>query len=199
MTAATPMGWGDLALLTVRNPSEAARKVVALNFDREVLWTALALVAVINAILFALSNIALPTPAPLPAFLSNPLLFFFIVAGGLVLTVNALFWTGRMLGGSGDMGDLLALLIWLQVLRAVAQAAVLVLMLAAPMLGALLVLVAGLWALWILLHFVSVGLRLNSLARAATVLIAATLGLVLGLSLILSMIGVTAMGLTPNV
>ena len=191
--------WGALALLTLRSPSEAAEQVLAFNLSRDVLWSSLALVAVINTILFSLSNILLPTPSPLPAMLTHPLVFFVLVAGGLVVTVHALYWTGRMLGAKGDMGDLLALLIWLQALRAVAQAAVLVLVFVSPMLAAFLVFAAGLAALWILVNFVSVGLRLFSLGRALAVLLAASLALIFGLSLLLSLIGVTAIGIPANV
>ena len=51
------------------------------------LWTALLLVAVINTIIFGISNLVLPAPATLPAFLNSPLLFFCI---GLVLRVKAM-------------------------------------------------------------------------------------------------------------
>jgi hypothetical protein len=42
-------------------------------------------------------------------------------------------------------------------------------------------------------------LKLETLARAVMVLIASTLAVALGLSLILSMLGVTAMGIPANV
>ncbi len=194
------MTWGQLALFTLRNPPEAAEHILSWGLSRSTLWTALALVAVINTIIFTLSNILVPNPSPLGPAMNNPAVFLFIVAGGLVITVHALFWTGRMLGADqANFGDMLALMIWLQALRAVAQAAVLVLMIVSPALAMLLVLAAAVAALWLLVNFINVALRLESMSRAVMVLIASTLAVVLGLSVFLSMIGVTAMGIPANV
>jgi hypothetical protein len=141
-----------------------------------------------------------PTQTPMAPMLSNPAVLLFLLAGGLILTVCALFWTGRMLGAeNASFDDLLTLMIWLQALRAAAQAMVLVLMFVSSGLAVMLVLAAAIAALWLLVNFVDVALQLNSMTRAVMVLIASTLALVLGLSLFLSMIGVTAMGIPANV
>lgn len=191
---------GELALFTLKNPQDAAKQILSWRFDRGTLWTALALVAVINTLIFTLSNILVPVQSPLGPAFDNPVIFLFVVAGGLVLTVSALFWTGRMLGAQdARFDDLLTLMIWLQALRAVAQAAVLVLMLVSPALAMLLVMAAGIAALWLLVNFVNVALKLDSMMRAVMVLIASTLAVVLGLSVLLSMIGVTAVGIPGNV
>ncbi|TMM54598.1 Yip1 family protein [Sulfitobacter sabulilitoris] len=201
MTTLAKHGWGQLALLTLRDPKAAAADIMAWDLPRDALWTALALVAAINTLIFGLSDLLVPVPTPsaVPAIFSSPLVFYVIVAGGLVVTAHALFWTGRALGGQGEFGDLLALLIWLQALRAAAQAAVLLAMLVMPGLAVILVFAASIAAMWILVNFISAGLHLNSIPRAITVLVAAILALVLGLSLILSMIGATTLGLPANV
>lgn len=192
--------FGSLALQTLKDPQSTAEHILTWRLPRNVLWMALALVAVINTIIFTLSNILVPTPSPLGPMMNNPAIFFMIVAGGLVLTVCALFWTGRMLGAeNASFDDLLTLMIWLQALRAAAQAAVLVLMFVSSALAMLLVLAAGIAALWLLVHFINVALRLQSMSRSIMVLIASTLAVVLGLSLFLSMIGVTALGIPANV
>jgi hypothetical protein len=188
----------DLALLTLRTPKEAADQIISMSFSRDVLWSAVAVVAIINTILSSLSNMILPVPEPLAGIVANPFMFFFVIAGSMVLTVHALYWTGRMMGGQGDLGGLLSLIVWLQILRTVAQFTILVTVLVAPFIASFLVLIVSAATLWIFLNFVSVGLQLNSLARAFVVIVVGGIALILGLSFFLSLIGVTAMGV-PNV
>ncbi|MDW4497856.1 YIP1 family protein [Sulfitobacter sp. D35] len=196
----TRIDWGGLALLTLRAPSEAAHIVTGLNLPRDVLWSALALVAIFNTVLFSVSEMISPVSTPIPDTFANPFVFFVIVAGGLLVSVAAFYWTGRVLGSSASsIDDLLALMVWLQALRAAAQAVVIVLMVVSPVLGSLLVFAASIFAVWILLHFLSVGLKLDSLWRAFGVLVAGSLALILGLSVILSFTGIGAMGLNSNV
>jgi hypothetical protein len=183
-----------LAVLTVTDPAAAARVVLGLDLPREMLWTALLLVSVLNTLLFSLNTMLVGGTAGLPELFQSPAVYFFFVTGGLILIILSIFWTGRAMGGAGNMGDLMALVIWLQFLRVGVQAAVLVLMLAVPLLAALLVLAAAIAGVWILVHFVNAAHGFGSLWRAAGVLIAAFVGMVLGLSLILSLIGVSFVG-----
>lgn len=193
------LSWPALAVLTVRDPKQAANKIIDMDLPRDVLWMAVALVAALNTILSAISNMILPVPAPLAGLVANPLVFFVIVIGGLLLTVYSIFWTGRMMGGHGEVSDLLALIVWLQVLRSAAQVAVLVTLIAAPFLASLLVLIAGIATLWIFVNFVNVGLQLNSVMLAVTVVILGAVVLIIGLSIFLSATGVLSIGGVPNV
>ncbi len=183
--------WVNLAVLSVRNPAEAARRVIALDLSRDTLWIAIALVSVLNTLVFSLSNMALPVP--LPPVMTAPAIYFLMSAGSLVLAIIALFWTGRALGGQGSMTDVMSVVVWLQVLRLIVQAFSFVLIIVAPGVSALFVMIAGLIGLWIMLHFVNEAHRFGSLWRAFGVLIAAFLAIVMGLSLVLSLIGVGGM------
>ena len=189
----------ELFILTLRDPREAADIVLSWNLSKEATWTAIALVSVIVTILSTLSNLIVPVPAPLSAIVGNPFMYFVIAAGGFVGTVLAIYWTGRMLGGRGRLDDLMVLLLWLQAMRAAAQAGVLVLLLIAPVLASLLVLVIAIATLWVFINFISIGLHLDSLTRAFVVLFVGALALVVGLSVLLSLIGVSALGVPMNV
>lgn len=193
------VNWPQLALLTVRAPKEAAAIIMSWQLPRTELWMAAALVAILSTFMSTLSNALLPVPEPLASMVNNPFTLVMIVAGGFVVTVHALFWTGRAMGGSEDMNDLLALLVWLQVLRAVAQAIILLSVLLVPALAGFLVLIVGIATIWIFLNFISVGLQLNSLMKAVFVLLAGAVAMSLGFSLLLSMIGVSALGVHANV
>lgn len=193
------VNWPQLAVLTLRDPKAAAAVIMSWQVPRDALWMAAAVVAIISTFMSTLSNIMIPVPDPIAGLVANPFTLFMIIAGGFVVTVHALFWTGRVMGGTDDMNDLLALLVWMQVLRAVAQVLVLLSVLLAPVLASFLVLIVGVTTIWVFLNFISAGLQLNSLLRAVLVLVAGALAMSLGFSILFSMIGVSAMGVSAHV
>ncbi|WP_299627532.1 YIP1 family protein [uncultured Tateyamaria sp.] len=196
--------WAELALATLRDPQATARQIMDWHLGRTELYLALIAVTATNAFLAGTANFIAPAqmdPAtaqavPMLALLERPLVLFVLIAGGLVVTVHALFWAGRAMGGGGSLSDMLALLTWLQALRAAAQAGVLLLSLAVPVLGGLVALGVAIVGFWLLLHFISAALRLDSLFRAFGILLAVMAGLLLGLMLLVTMMGLTAGGLT---
>lgn len=189
----------QLVGLSVRDPASAARIVLAMNVPRGALWTGLFLVAVLNTILFSLSNMMMQGPTAMPVAFMSPTFYLAFVTGGLILSIYAIFWTGRWLGGTGTLDDIMAMMIWMQVLRVLVQVLALVLMLTVPILSALLVVAAAVLGLYIVLHFVNEAHRLGSLARAAGVLIAAVVAMVLALTVILALFGANLTGTTGNV
>ena len=184
----------DLAILTLKDPAAAARILMGLQLERGTLWSALFLVVVLNTVLQTGSNLLLPGPSGFPAMFDVPAVYFFFVGGGLILIVLTIYWAGRAFGGQARMEDVIVLVVWLQFLRVIVQLAVLVLLLAIPVLAALLVFAAALVGLWILAHFVNEAHRFDSLGKSVAVLIAAFIGMVVGMSILLSLVGVGAVG-----
>lgn len=193
----TMSDWRQLAITSLSDPAQAARTLMAMRIPRDALWTGLFLVAVLNTILAGLSDILIHNPTPLPAIFSVPVVYFAVVSGGLILTVYSIFWTGRMMSGKGTFEDVLVLMVWLQMLRVIVQAVTLVLFLVMPMFAALLVFAASLVGVYILVHFVNQAHQLGSIPRAAGVLIASVLLIVLGLTMLLSLVGGASMGRMP--
>ncbi len=189
----------ELAVLTLRDPYQAAQIILGWKLSNEAILTAIALVSVVITILSSLSNLMFPVPAPLSAILGNPFMYFLIAAGGFIATVHAIYWTGRMLGGTGALEDLMVLFLWLQGLRAAAQVVVLVTMMIAPVLASFIVLFVAVATLWVFVHFINIGLHLNSIMRAVVVLVVGATALIIGLSFFLSLIGVSAEGVLLNV
>lgn len=189
----------DLALLTLRDPKAAGQIVLRWNLSGEALWVAIGLVSVVGTMLSTLSHMIMPLPAPFDIVGQNPFLYLVIAIGGFLATVLAIFWTGRMLGGQGSLQDLMALLVWLQGLRTLAQAVILTAFFILPGLGSLVALFVGAATLWIFVNFIAVGLRLDSLWRAVAVLIVGALAFMVGLSFLLSLIGVSAVGVPFDV
>lgn len=189
----------DLALLTLRDPAAAARIVQQWHVPKEALWTAIALVTVLMTIMSTLSNMIFPVPEPLSGIVGSPFIYFIVAAGGFIATVLAVYWTGRMMGGHGEIRDLMVLLLWLQALRAASQVLVLVALLMAPVLASFLVIFIAAATLWIFVQFINVGMRLDSLWRAFFVLLIGATALIAGLSFLLSLIGISAVGVPLNV
>lgn len=185
-----------LVQTTLRAPRDAAEQIMALALTRDVLWTALALVAVFNAALLFLIFQTSETAFQVPGYVERPLALFVIIAGMMVIYVHGMYWAGLALGGSGSLNDVLALVVWFQMLRASAQVVIIVLSMLLPALGLLLSLAVAIWGLWIFLNFVAAAMHLASIWQAFAVLIAAAVGLILGLGILLTLIGLTAQGVT---
>lgn len=191
--------WRQLAITSVKDPATAARALMAMQIPRKALWIALVLVAVLNTLLFVLSNVVMPGPSPLPEIFDSPGLYLAIVVVGLILTTYSIYGVGRVMGGKGSLNDVMVLVVWLQVLRVAVQGAALVLVLLLPLLSALLVFAAALIGVFMLVHFIDQAHRFGSLGRSAAALIASLLAIVFGLSLILSLVGGPIVGSTPYV
>lgn len=187
-----------LALETLQSPRSAAKKIMDLWLSRDVLWTALILVAALNSIIFGVSLLT-EDVSQLPGFMRNPVTFFFIVAGVQVLSVHGFYWAGRAIGGRGDLGELLSLLVWLQALQLAAQGVMFVVTLVAPGIGQILSLVVSVMALWITVNFITEALRLPTLMHGVGVIIMAAVGIAFGLMILIGLIGIGAMGVSPNV
>lgn len=193
----------QLALDTLRDPKGSAERLMTWDLDRATLYMALLAVAAVNALLasgpvvMAQGGVDEAARAALPilALLERPIIFFVIVVGTLVVMIQALFWAGRAMGGTGEMTDVMVLIIWLQALRAVAQVGILVIGLIAPLLAGLVALALQIVALWLFLHFISAAMRFDSLLRAFGLLIAVATALFLGLMLLLTLTGYSAGGL----
>ena len=197
----------QLVALSLRQPGAAARHVIAMQVPRDTLWTVLVLAAALNAILsWAIQAITPPLPPEyaengiiLPAFMDSPVLVFVFSAAGMVLMIHLLHWVGAMLGGTGQLGDMLASIAWMHILRVMVQSVMLVLLLVAPPMASLFALVVIVMSIWIMLHFINEGANLGSIPKTIGLLAIVFVGFVFGLSLILTVTGLAPMMLDQNV
>ena len=188
-----------LARTTVTDPRAAAREVIAWQLPRDVLWTALALVSALNAIIIVVVLLLSPGDMVMPGFFRQPLALFVLLAGTCVVFVHTIYWSGLALGGRGALDDVLALIVWLLTLRAVVQVGVVVMALISPALSLLFSMVASVWGFWILVNFIVTALNLDSVWRAFAIIVVGAIGLILGIGILLSVIGVGAQGVVNNV
>lgn len=187
----------DLLRQTLFQPADAARRLIDMRLPSEWLWMALALMAILNAIVYSLSMQVSPGPdgstALMPAAFQAPILFAGLLFGALALTVIALYHVGRGLGGEAAMPDILVLMTWLQVMRLLVQGSVLVLALGVPGLAALVVLGAAIWGVYILISFIDAAHRFENRFKAAGVIVLSFVAMAIGLSTLLSLVGIVTM------
>lgn len=188
-----------LVVLSVRDPARAAQLLMAMALPRQALWLGLGLAAVLNTLLFSVSNLAFPGPGPLPGLFEGPVTYLVLVGGGLLATVVAVHRVGLLMGGRGSFDQVLVLMVWMQALRVLVQAAALLLMLSIPLLSAILVMGASLYGVFIFLHFINQAHGLGSLGRAAMVLVGSVLAIAVVLALLLTLIGGPMVGAMVHV
>lgn len=206
MNLTTPV-LSALTILSLRNPKEAAQQIIAAGFRRDILWSFLVLISIANAVLVWVSNVLTgPTPEQIeqmpiaiPNFVFSPLFAFIILAGALVIMVHVLHWIGSAIGGQGSLENMLSVLVWLQCMRLIAQVVLLILLLAAPPLASIFGLTVSVLSIWILVHFVNEAAELGSVFKTVGVLLTAMVGIILGLSFILTITGLANMGIDGHV
>ena len=189
----------NLMIGTLSQPRDAAAEILSIRPNRSVMWSALLLAVLLNTMVYQISLFASPPQVALPVIFSSPIIFAILIGSGLVLSIYSITYAGRFIGGRAVLDDVMALLIWLQFLRFAVQLAAFLLMPIIPGIAGLLILCATLYGMWLLLQFVDVAHGFENLLTSFFALILSGLGIVLGLAILLSLLGVQNMGLTPYV
>ncbi|MBN9677638.1 YIP1 family protein [Salipiger bermudensis] len=187
----TPAGFVRLAWQTVTAPREVAQLLIAARLSHEAILTAMALVVALNALVMGILQVSMGAGA-LP-FVMSPVLFGALLAAMLVVSVMVLTGVGRMLGGTARAEDLAVLLAWLQAVRILWQVIVAVAALLTPALASILAVLGFLAGIYIFLNFLDVAHGFGNLLRALAVLVIGGLVLVMAMSLLVSL-----MGISPN-
>lgn len=195
----TLTGFLQLAWQTVLAPRDVAKLLLSLRLGHEALLLIFGTVVVLNTIIFTLTSMIEPPTEALMPILGNPVIFMLTMAGTLAITAIAITWCGRALGGVAQIEQVGLLILWLQAIRMIVQAGVLVLIPLSQGLAGLVVIAASALGLWILVNFIDEAHGFGSLGKAALVLLLGVTGMALGLSLFLTLIGATTMGMTTNV
>lgn len=184
----------DLIVLSLRNPRAAAKQIIDMNLPMPVLWNCALLVVILSVLLTFATITSAPESSLVLQMGGTPMGFTILSAGSMVMLIFGLYWTGRMLGGKGDLHSFIALVVWIQFLWLLAQLVQTFLVLLSPPLAALLGFASLGYGLWILIQFINEAHKLNNALIGAATLVLAALGVTLGLSILLGIIGVTALG-----
>lgn len=184
-----------LVVLSLSDPAEAARRVIAFQAPREALWTALFLAAVLNTLIATLSHLV----QPVESLMLSPAVHLAITVLFAVSSVFAVHVVGRFFGGNGVFEAVLAVFVWLQILQVLLQAFAFFLSLVFPSLELLVLLISVVLGLYISVHFVDQAQALGSPMKAAGVLIVSSIALAFIMSFLLVLIWGDTIGGLPNV
>jgi hypothetical protein len=193
------MSWQRfMALLrtTVTDPRQAGTDVIGLGLPTQGLWIGLMLIAVVLSLMVSalLHGAGLPSDEMgemlrmSPAY-HAPLLFALLNWVQAVVSVFVLHRVGRMLGGEGALEDMLAVMIWLQVVSVVLGASLFVTALLLPMVAGLLLLVAFFWGLWVTIGLVDAAGRHNNMFKAAGTCFLAVMAVSFAMTVLSTVIG----------
>lgn len=190
-----------MAWISVRDPRRAARWVMSFDLPRTARWQALLLVVILSAI-FAQLAVTLFLRAEAVVFgglLLNPWTTSIIQMTILVIAVFAIYWIGHAVGGTGRFGDAILLVAWLQFCMICLQLAQTAAMLILPPLASMIGIAGFVLFFWLLTHFVAELHGFTSLGQVFVMIVVSLLALVFGLSLILTLIGITVPGAPVDV
>ncbi|APX88732.1 hypothetical protein BV394_02455 [Brevirhabdus pacifica] len=177
---------------TVTDPKGVAHRLMGLGLPRPVLWQAVTLVVVLSVMLAQVTAFLAPMAMGMEAMLGGPLVLGVIQIGLTVLMILGTFYIGRGFGGTGTLDDTILLIAWLQVVMILLQVVQTVLLVVLPPLAAV-VGVAGLVIfVWIYINFVAALHGFASLGLVFAGAVVSLLGGLFGLSLILTLIGISA-------
>lgn len=181
-----------LLRLTLRDAREGAHAILSLGVPQNALFLMVAIVAVLSALLAGIFQLLIPATVqnvgPMPGVVALTI--------GLVIlgTAIGLHYAGRAFGGTGRLPDAILLMVWLQVILLLIQAAQNIVLLVAPGAVGVVFLVAFGYTLWLMINFIDVLHGFGSRARAAVLLLLTLVGLSVGLGMLFSILGIAVPG-----
>lgn len=185
-----------LAWASIQKPRDVAERLMAENLPASALWLSLALVVVISVLIGQATLILFSADVPLAVpLLGNPFAMGLIQGLLLVLTVYAVHFIGRAMGGQGHFEDALVLIVWLQFLMICLQLIQTVALVMLPPVGEILGIVGLVLFLWLLTNFVAATHGFQSLGAVFVMIIVSALAITFALSLVLAMLGFSTVGL----
>ncbi|OUS21824.1 hypothetical protein A9Q95_01805 [Rhodobacterales bacterium 59_46_T64] len=186
----------ELIFQSLSNPSAAAARIIGMKLSRDVLWSGFLLTVVLNVLV-----VTLLTPPPPPNALqpdemqmmvrlfNAPVMLALMSGGVFVILIFLLDWVGRIIGGNGDFGDILAAITWIQVLTLLSRIVIIALLYIVPAIASLALIAIWGLTLWITLHFLKVAHGFANLGQAVATLLFTTFGLAFGILTFLTLIG----------
>lgn len=185
-----------LVLRTFKDPKPVAEDLIKLRFEHSFLWMFLGLVVICSVLVMVLASAIGPPPPPEMKFLSlSPFAATMMIGSLSVMFVFVLYYVGLAMGGTGSFGSTLVLLSWHQAVSLVFQLFQLLAVLISPTLGAFTAMAGFVALIYVFLQFINALNEFESIGKSIGVLLISAAGLLFGLAIILSIIGVTAEGL----
>lgn len=173
--------WFNLARESLLDPRSGALRLLAAEIPAQVPMLVLALVSVMNGLVYGL--ILSPVLALSPILLA-------LVSGGVIwVSAWLLSVIGAQLGGHAGVSVMLRVVLWLQLIRLAVQIALVVIGFAIPPLAPIVSMVAGIWMLYMAVCFIAAAHGFETRWKAVALLAA-----VFVLTLVLASLLVASVG-----
>lgn len=185
-----------LVFETLRAPRPTFARLHRMNLPAEALWMALALTVVISMIFGVLMVLVLGDPPPqsdpeMAVASPNPIVLGLAQFAILLVSVILIDRIGRMMGGSGDLPGAILAVAWLQFVLTCFQIVQTTVVLISPFLGVPLFIAGLVIFFWLLTCFIAELHGFASLGRVFGMVLFVMMGFALGLSVLLTLLGVT--------
>ncbi|WP_019953733.1 YIP1 family protein [Yoonia vestfoldensis] len=179
----------------ITDPATAARQALDWRLGLGNLWTALALVAVLNVLMLALLQAVSPMPVVIQEGMTlTPFSYAVIITVFLFLLVYTIYHVGRMMGGQGTVEDSLTVIVLFQSVSVALEAVQVLLVVISPQIASIFGLVSLAILIRCILNFVNVMHRFQSLGKAFGTLLFAVIGTALIAGIVLTVLGVAPTG-----
>ncbi|MDT8855718.1 Yip1 family protein [Paracoccaceae bacterium Fryx2] len=175
---------------TLQKPRQAASYVMSLGVPMAARWAGMWLMAAASALIMFVSFSLMPISLPpmVAAIVANPLQLAAVQVAGLIGTVLAIHFFGRLFGGTGSLADALLLVVWLQVILLGMQLVQLATDILLPPLAGVVAIMSMLLSPWLLTNFVAELHGFRSLFLVFLGIIAATFLLMVGLAFLMALV-----------
>ncbi len=188
--------WGELLIDSLKRPRAAARRVLDAGVPAAHLLEAAVLVAVVGVVLGYLALTMSPGALDVvsTAVIHHPLLG---VVAQLAVMAIAVFLTvrlGRLFGGTGTLDGALAIVVWLNAVMVLVQAAQLVALAVVPPVATILAIATIFWALWAFANFVAELHGFQNPFIVLAVIVLTTIVLFFGTAMIAAILGFVPQG-----
>lgn len=191
-----------LVWLSLRAPRAAAREVLSLGWSTQALWLGLSIVSLVSSIVLISLLRAMPMTIEQRIFmmqtmpgLGAPLVFALLRWLQSVLAMWVFFGAGAMLGSRGTLRDVLAVMTWLHAVSFVLLTVLAVLGYVLPFVSSVAMMGFVIWWLWATVVFLDEAHGFENGVKAFAVLAVGLVGVVMGMSVILTVIGPVIRGL----
>ncbi len=177
-----------MARETITNPREGAATILGLHLSVPALRVAFGLVVVLSMLLGELAVLISPPP-PEGMLNVSPVVMGLLQAAFMFVIAHAITLIGRWFGGTGRFEGALSLIIWMQFIFLCIQVVQLVAMVIIPPVAGLITILAMGLFFWLLVNFIAALHSFTSLGMIFVATILSAFGIIFGLSLILTLLG----------
>lgn len=188
--------WRELLIDSLKRPRVAARHVLDARVPPAHLMEAAVFVAATGVVLGYLALLMSPEALDVvsAAVIHNPLLGLVAQLAVMGVAVFLTVRVGRLFGGKGTAEGALALVVWLNAVMVLVQAAQLAALAVLPPLATVLAIATIFWALWAFANFVAELHGFQNPFIVLAVVILTTIVVFFGTAMIFAILGITPQG-----